>query len=174
MSADGIRRLQKEYLMLENDPVEFVKAVSPLNGNLHDCHFCFQGPTGTPYENGYYHGVLNFPPKYPFRPPDIRMMTPSGRFEINKKLCLSITSYHPETWSAAYSIGAILRAFISFMAENDSKSIGAIEETVEVRKELAAMSLQLCSEDEQFGRLFPEIKKEIDDKLKTTGDVIEK
>ena len=40
MSVVAIKRLQKEYLELKRDPVEFVRAVSPLNDNLHDCHFC--------------------------------------------------------------------------------------------------------------------------------------
>jgi len=31
-------------------------------------------------------------------PPEIRMYTPSGRFEPNKPLCLSMSNYHPETW----------------------------------------------------------------------------
>jgi hypothetical protein len=26
------------------------------------------------------------------------MLTPSGRFETNKKICLSISSFHPKNW----------------------------------------------------------------------------
>lgn len=35
------------------------------------------------------------PSEYPFKPPEVYMLTPSGRFEINKKICLSISSFHP-------------------------------------------------------------------------------
>ena len=40
MPSLAIRRLQKEYLMVEKEPVEFAKAVTPLEGNLLECHFC--------------------------------------------------------------------------------------------------------------------------------------
>lgn len=37
-------------------------------------------PTG-----GYYHGKLIFPREFPFRPPSIYMITPSGRFKCNTR-----------------------------------------------------------------------------------------
>ena len=37
---DVIKRLRKEYIKLEKDPVEFVKAVIPLDNNYYECHFC--------------------------------------------------------------------------------------------------------------------------------------
>ena len=40
MSKVATRRLTKEYKSLEEEPVEFVKAVRPLEDNLHECHFC--------------------------------------------------------------------------------------------------------------------------------------
>ena len=39
-----------------------------------------------------------FSPQYPYRPPSILMLTPSGRFAIQQKLCLSISDFHPESW----------------------------------------------------------------------------
>jgi ubiquitin-protein ligase len=57
-----------------------------------------QGPKGSPYEGGCYHGKLRFPPEYPFKPPAIYMLTPNGRFKPNTKLCLSMSDFHPETW----------------------------------------------------------------------------
>jgi hypothetical protein len=38
---------------------------------------------------------MQLPSEYPFKPPEVYMLTPSGRFEINKKICLSISSFHP-------------------------------------------------------------------------------
>ena len=52
------------------------------------------------------------------------------------------------------------------MAQNDGKSVGSLNETEEKRKELALKSLHHCSNDEQFGILFPAVKEEIDEKLK--------
>lgn len=45
-----------------------------------------RGPTGTEYEGGLYHFRIQLPSEYPFRPPSIMMMTPSGRFELNTKV----------------------------------------------------------------------------------------
>lgn len=36
-----------------------------------------------------------FPPTYPFAPPSILLLTPNGRFEVNTRLCLSFTDFHP-------------------------------------------------------------------------------
>ena len=40
MSKPATKRLTKEYKELEKNPVELVKAVRPLDDNLHECHFC--------------------------------------------------------------------------------------------------------------------------------------
>ena len=42
-----------------------------------------------------------FSPQYPYKPPSILMLTPSGRFAIQQKLCLSISDFHPESWCAS-------------------------------------------------------------------------
>lgn len=34
---------------------------------------------------GYYHGKLVFPRDFPFKPPKIIMITPSGRFKTNTR-----------------------------------------------------------------------------------------
>ena len=51
------------------------------------------GPENTPYENGLYHGKLIFPKDYPFKPPAIYMLTPSGRFKTNTKVFPSLFFY---------------------------------------------------------------------------------
>lgn len=43
-------------------------------------HYVITGPPETPYEGGQYHGTLIFPSDYPFKPPAIRMITPSGEY----------------------------------------------------------------------------------------------
>lgn len=30
-------------------------------------------------------------------------LQPNGRFEVGKKICLSISAYHPETWQPSWS-----------------------------------------------------------------------
>lgn len=66
------------------------------------------GAKGSPYEGGYYHGKLKFPPEYPLKPPSIMMITPSGRFKPNTRLCLSMSDFHPESWNPMWSVSTIL------------------------------------------------------------------
>jgi len=40
------------------------------------------------------HVPQQLPPEYPFKPPHIIFLTPSGRFETNTKVCLSFSAYH--------------------------------------------------------------------------------
>ena len=50
------------------------------------------------------------------------------------------------------------------MVEDDRQLSGAMEEQI---KEIAQKSLQNCSNNEQFVHLFPELKQEIDGKLRS-------
>ena len=58
---------------------------APLETDILEWHFCIRGSTETPYEGGHFWGRLRFPPEFPMKPPSIYMMTPSGRFETNKR-----------------------------------------------------------------------------------------
>lgn len=74
-----------------------------IKDNLFEWHFTIRGPSDTVYQNGVYHGRIILPPEYPMKPPSLILLTPNGRFEVNKKICLSISGYHPETWLPSWS-----------------------------------------------------------------------
>ena len=57
------------------------------------------------------------------------------------------------------------------MADNDWNHYGGRNDSEEQRKQFAIESLQHCSNDAQFGELFPEVKQEIDEKIKSNDDV---
>uniref|UniRef100_A0A1I8FGD5 UBIQUITIN_CONJUGAT_2 domain-containing protein n=1 Tax=Macrostomum lignano TaxID=282301 RepID=A0A1I8FGD5_9PLAT len=97
-------------------PTELYYA-QPLEDNLFEWHFTIRGP------GGVYHGRVLIPGDYPMKPPNIILLTPNGRFEINKKICLSISGYHPETWRPAWSIRTALLALVGFMPTH---GLGAI------------------------------------------------
>ena len=62
---------------------------------------------GSEYAGGVYHGKVIFPAEYPFKAPNVVMCTPSGRFEPNAKICMSMTAFHPESWNpVSASLGA--------------------------------------------------------------------
>lgn len=74
-------RLRKEYKDLQRKPVENIRA-APKETNILEWHYVIEGPKGSPYEGGFYHGTIVFPSEYPYKPPSIQMLTPNGRFKV--------------------------------------------------------------------------------------------
>lgn len=114
---------------------------SPLETNLFEWHFTLSGPpTPSPFAGGLYHGRIVLPPSYPLRPPSFRFLTPSGRFEPNREICLSISGFHEETWQPAWGIRTALVAIRSFMDSDAGGQVGGMTAGEEVRKRLARES----------------------------------
>lgn len=171
----AVLRLQQDYINLKKDPVPFIHA-EPLSSNILEWHYVITGPQNTPYLGGYFHGTLVFTQQYPFKPPSIYMLTPNGRFQTNRRLCLSISDYHPDEWNPAWSVSSILTGLLSFMLES-SRALGSIETANYEKVEFARDSLEFNLKDNNFTTLFPELTKEINDKLqdrKSAADTAKK
>lgn len=113
---------------------------APLEDNLFEWHFTVRGPEDTDFQGGIYHGRIIVPAEYPMKPPDIIFLTPNGRFEVGKKICLSITGYHQETWQPSWSIRTAVLAIIGFMPSPGQGTIGSLDYTPEERRALAVRS----------------------------------
>ncbi|KAJ3280367.1 Ubiquitin-conjugating enzyme E2 6 [Borealophlyctis nickersoniae] len=131
------KRLMKEYMAIKKNPPDFIIA-KPLEKDILEWHYVIRGPPNSPYE-GEYHGKVNFPPDYPYKPPAIRMTTPNGRFQTDYRLCLSMSDYHPGTWNPAWSVATILTGLLSFMLE-DAPTTGSIKTTTEEKRMYARKS----------------------------------
>lgn len=134
----------------------------PLADNLFEWHFTVRGPADSDFEGGVYHGRILLPPEYPMKPPNIIILTPNGRFETGKKICLSISGHHPETWQPSWSIRTALLALIGFMPTPGQGTIGAIEYPPEERRKLAKKSSVFCCVDCGDGRPVAEALKPIE------------
>ncbi|OBZ66496.1 Ubiquitin-conjugating enzyme E2 6 [Grifola frondosa] len=106
------KRLNKEYVAMQKEPPPFVWAV-PDEKNILTWNYIIRGPPDSPFAGGEYHGVLLFPSEYPFKPPGIKMLTPSGRFQPDRKICFSMSDFHPGTWNPAWSVATILTGLLS-------------------------------------------------------------
>ena len=162
----SIKRLRKENLTLQNEPVPLAVA-RPLESNILEWRFLIKGSDD--YEGGYYHGKLIFPPQYPMKPPGIMFFTPSGRFEINKRVCLTISDFHPETWSPLWTVGSILTGIVSFM-NSDEITTGGLSSSSKDKKAFALASAAYNAKDhiyvEIYGSQLPsEIFEEADKKI---------
>lgn len=150
------RRLTKELRALQKDPIKSPKiTVQPNEANILEMHYVIEGSEKTPYEGGIYWGKLIFPKTYPLKPPSVMMLTPSGRFQPNRRLCLSMSDFHPETWNPMWSVSTILTGLYSFMIEA-APTLGSIETTSSQKQKFARQSLDYNVRDPTFCKLFPE------------------
>ncbi|KAH0488918.1 MAG: hypothetical protein KVP17_001626 [Porospora cf. gigantea B] len=158
-------RLIREYRKIEQTR-GFISdniLVRPLPDKLHEWHFLLFD-LGRPFTGGIYHGMLKFPKDYPFAPPAIFMVTPNGRFETNRRLCFSMSDYHPETWNPLWTVETLLIGFASFMfgacprlknTDTESKMIGYVKSSDEEKLQLARMSYTRVTSESLVLSLFP-------------------
>ena len=130
---------------------------------MFEWHFTIRGPPDSEFAGGIYHGKILLPPEYPFKPPNIVFLTPSGRFETNVKVCLSFSAHHPELWQPAWGIRLILEAIISFLPTPADGAIGALDWSKEERAKLAKESVNFhcplcCAAGQSCADLLPELK----------------
>ena len=149
-----VKRLQKELRNILKNPVPNLQAC-PRNENILEWHYVIYGLKDS-YVDGVYHGILKFPCDYPYKPPSLQMVTPSGRFHTNTKLCLSFTDFHPESWNPMWSVSTILSGLVSFFSE-ESHTYGSMSATRTQRLYLAKQSSSFNLRDTLFCKLFPEM-----------------
>ncbi|KAL7462770.1 hypothetical protein ACHAXS_003269 [Conticribra weissflogii] len=164
------KRLTRELHALTKNPLTSPRiTATPHESNILEWHYVLEGPSpcpsspthdpSSPYTGGIYHGKLIFPREYPYKPPSVIMLTPNGRFKTNRRLCLSMSDFHPETWNPMWSISTILTGLYSFMMET-SPTLGSVETTDAVKRQLARDSLgynvEVCGEKKVFRGLFPQ------------------
>lgn len=140
LRSPGVKRLMREAKEL-NQPTELYFA-QPLEDNLFEWHFTVRGPPDSDFAGGRYHGRITLPPEYPMKPPSIMLLTPNGRFEVGRKICLSMSAHHPETWQPSWSIRTVIMALIGFMPTPGAGAIGSLDYTPQERKVLAKRSLE--------------------------------
>uniref|UniRef100_A0A7S3JFC2 UBC core domain-containing protein n=1 Tax=Euplotes harpa TaxID=151035 RepID=A0A7S3JFC2_9SPIT len=154
MEKVTLKRIQKEYQGLQENPGLLPNAfVVPNSDNLLEWHFAVYG-LDEPYKGGVYHGVVILPENYPKAPPGIKVLTPSGRFTVNYKLCLSISDWHPESWNPSWKIYQIILGLISVMSEDVEFGVGMIMESKEVRRQFAKDSIEYNLRNPMFKKLF--------------------
>ncbi|KAI6229154.1 (wild Malaysian banana) hypothetical protein [Aphelenchoides besseyi] len=163
-------RLLNDFKELVRDPpLNFRAAFEPCNKLL--WHFIFVGNKDTPFEGGYYYGQIKFDADFPFKPPSYKMCTPSGRFTINQKICISNSSYHKENWNPLWTAGALINGFIQLFHDITQKHfIGAcLNQSNEMYKKNAGQStlklLGLLEKKSEIKELFSDIVVQIRSEL---------
>ncbi|KZT59754.1 UBC-like protein [Calocera cornea HHB12733] len=144
----AVKRILQEAKELGNDPSTDYCA-APLEDDIFEWHCTIRGPADTEFEGGLYHCRVLLPSEYPFKPPSIMILTPNGRFELNKKICISFTAYHEDLWQPAWGIRTAivgLQGFFPIKGEA-SMGVGALDYPAAERKRLAGLSREwVCPE----------------------------
>lgn len=160
-ATSAIRRIQRELKEISESPSRHWTA-APASDDLFEWQFAVRGPPATDFEGGIYTGRLVLPVNYPLAPPSITLLTPNGRWEVGKKICLSNTSYHPDLWQPAWGIRTMMEALRSHFPMPGDGAIGAIDWPSDLRKRLAKESLDfVCHPSGKHNReLLPELSPE--------------
>jgi ubiquitin-conjugating enzyme E2 J1 len=141
-----MKRIMKEAAELSQNPSADYHA-TPLESNIFEWHFTLRGPPSpSPFAGGIYHGRITLPPTYPLRPPSFRFLTPSGRFEVNREICLSISGFHEESWQPAWGVRTALLALRGHMDVEARGQVGGIDCDEDTRRRLARQSTEwMCA-----------------------------
>lgn len=115
--------------------------LAPVKGNLLEFHFSFTGMEGSAFEGGIYHGRIRLHPEYPRKAPSICVLTPTGRWEVGKDICLSASAHHQETWDPLWNLRTLVMGLRNHII-TQPREIGAISTPVEHQRQLATASRQ--------------------------------
>lgn len=175
MSQTAVKRLNKEFSRMQSSDL----IARPNPQNILEWHFIIPESPDSPYSQGEYHGSLVFPSNYPFSPPKIVMFTPSGRFQTNRRLCLSMSDFHPKSWNPSWSVETIIRGIHSFM-NSEEPATGSFTVGNAERIQLARNSWAFNRKQQVFREIFPERldytvpeeEKKVEDKSILPGIVV--
>eukprot|EP00659_Diplonema_papillatum_P009624 gene9624-14939_t len=148
---------------MRKDPSPYITA-HPEETNLLTWHYTVEGPPGSPYEGGLFHGKLVFPEDFPYNPPSVYMCTPNGRFRTGERLCLSMSDFHPKEWNPMWTVSSILTGLLSFMVD-DTITHGSVLTTDDEKRALARESLAYNLRNPTWVSLFPEQADECKERL---------
>ncbi|CDR99531.1 probable UBC6-E2 ubiquitin-conjugating enzyme [Sporisorium scitamineum] len=139
--SSAVKRILSEARELSEDQSDLYTA-APLEDNIFEWHFTLRGPANTEFADGLYHGRILLPAEYPMRPPNLMLLTPNGRWELNKKICLTFTGFHEEMWQPAWGIRTALLGLQTFMTAKAEAAvgIGSLDYPVQARQKLATES----------------------------------
>ncbi|AYV76708.1 MAG: UBC-like protein [Terrestrivirus sp.] len=171
----------------------------PFEGNM-NIRVCFDfstnilyveytGHNDSEYKNGQYFISFELPNNFPKAPPKIRFLTPSGRFNVNYPISMSISDMHTESWYGMNLYSCVCTVISAFQDDNIT-GVGHITESKENRLKYAKYSRQynqvnnkeLCQIFHEHGfPLYEQIKlgqeykrlRSIDDNKLTDDDKIQ-
>ncbi|VVA10018.1 PREDICTED: ubiquitin-conjugating [Prunus dulcis] len=129
------KRILEEYNEIKSNPSYDFTCLTQ-GWNKYEWQFAIRGPSGTEFEGGIYHGMVQFSEGYPSKPPSIVFLTKNGCFEIKTSISLRLLS----NWQPSWSVRKTILAFIEEMANYPNGELVSVENNREKRRDLAIKS----------------------------------
>jgi ubiquitin-protein ligase len=140
LTDKGVKRVMKEIKeMKERPPSDKSFTISFQESNLQVFFAIIRSLDGD-YEGGEYILRIALPYNYPFSPPVISCQTPNGRFIPGTNICLNISHFHSESWSALITLEKIILSVMSVFYDEKINGVGSISSPPNVKRTLARNS----------------------------------
>ena len=112
----ALRRLQREYAEIQQDPPANCTAGPANDADFFNWDAMIFGPADSPFQGGVFHLSIRFPSDYPFKPPIITFKTRIFHPNINAAggICLDILK---QQWSPALTISKVLLSILSLLTD---------------------------------------------------------
>jgi ubiquitin-protein ligase len=136
----NVKRLMKEFNDIKEQPLDYFNVMFK-DDNIFVWYVLIKNLSDA-YTNGEYLLQITFPQNYPFAAPTFLMKTPNGKFDINRNLCFSNSSYHQNEWSPLWTLPSIIIGFISMFQDNKTMGIGHINLSNDKKNLYAKQSIE--------------------------------
>ena len=136
LSSKTNKKILQELSYLHKHPLELIDIV-PDDNNFLIWYFLIKCPINTDYSGGFYIGKLIHDSDYPLKPPVFIMLTPTGRFITDTKICIT-QPYN--SLSSLWNIRSFLVGILSMMADDTCIGISHLVQPTHMRKLLAQNS----------------------------------
>ncbi|EIM82566.1 ubiquitin-conjugating enzyme E2 [Stereum hirsutum FP-91666 SS1] len=116
------KRLSNELMTLMMSASPGISAFPKSDSNLYEWVGTLEGAPATIYADLVFRISINFPPNYPYVPPQIKFDTPCFHPNVDLNsgaICLDILQ---DKWSAIYSVQTILISLQSLLGEPNNAS----------------------------------------------------
>ena len=116
MTTVCIKRINKEYNDLQDNPVDGCSVQPESEDDMFNWQGYISGPEGSPYEGGVFFIKVEFPSDYPMKPPKVSFTTKIYHPNINAdgKICLGLLK---SDWSPKSTISMVMMALVSLLAD---------------------------------------------------------
>jgi ubiquitin-conjugating enzyme E2 J2 len=166
------KRMKNELRLLLKLDLGFAQIIPSEDDKL-IFYFLLKGSDDSPYKGGYYIGKIMLDKEYPAKPGDFMMFTPSGRFNVNSKICLSNSAYHSNEHTPSWTLENMVVGMASIFHEEDhddkgkqKHSISHLYDSPQLRKMYASQSVDYNLKN--YKNIFLRFKQfvDVDGKIK--------